>query len=335
MSFKSVSKPIIIVGTAGTLVLGVGNHIWRQEHRPKLLDVYVFNLISGRSMFIRTPDDKRILVDGGGNADVIREVTQTLPFYSRRIDVLIATNSEAKNISGLIDILDRYHVSQVFVPAVTLQSLNLASSSDGVYETFLEKIQSSKVQIREISAGQTIDLDSVVRFTVLFPTNNIAFKYSKSSAPEVLFDLSYGNTSINFLGNASVKVQKFIASTTLQKKIVTTGSHSIDDLDTSMSRREQQTDGRSILILSHSALSTNVSTLLVQKLQPDYLIYSKAIRNTTKISKTEVKPVVDPLAYINRSRRFNVKEIGTVHIISDGKATRLKSEESDKYDYNL
>ena len=107
---KIASKPLIVVAAVGAVALGLGGYVWKEENRPAILEVYVFSLSSGRSIFIRTPEDKRILIDGGGNSDIVDELTQILPFYSRRIDAVVATNSEGNNVSGLIDVLNRYIV---------------------------------------------------------------------------------------------------------------------------------------------------------------------------------------------------------------------------------
>src|ERR1700690_3654211 len=94
--FQSFARKKIIL-TAATAILAtatLGGYVWKEEHHPAILEIYAFNLKSGRSYFIRTPDDKRILVDGGANSEIIGELTRILPFYSRRIDSLIATGQD-------------------------------------------------------------------------------------------------------------------------------------------------------------------------------------------------------------------------------------------------
>jgi beta-lactamase superfamily II metal-dependent hydrolase len=295
MSTKIFSKSAIIVAAVGVVTLGVGNYVWTQEHRPKVLEIYVFALKSGRSVFIRTPEDKRILIDGGANSDVVREVTSILPFYSRRIDALIATNAEGKNIAGLIDILDRYDIEKVYVPIFTTQSLSLASSTDQIYDTFIERTKSTGLVLDEVGEGRVIDFDSKVRASIMFPTGNAVFQYSKASAPELLLKISYGDTSAVLLGNASVKVQKYLASTT-----------------------EGSTD---VLVVSHSALPVNMSSKLIEQLKPKYLVYSKTV--SLAGSKSSKKPVIDPLEYIPSEDKFNIKKEGTTHFVSDGVNFRI------------
>ncbi len=288
MSLNLTSKPVVIAATAGLLILGVGGYVWRQEHRPQNLEVYIFDLPSGRSMFVRTPDDYRVLIDGGSGPGVIRELTKLLPFYSRRVDALICTDPVGKNVNGLIAVLDRYQVDKVFVPKVTDQSLGLASSTDQAYEVFLERVKNSSVVLKEISAGDRVWLGGKVRLAANFPVevgtdedrnSRPEFVYSLASSPEILFSLKYSNSSLVFIGGASRKVQEYLA---------TAASGDIVGVD--------------VLVVSHSALKTNMSQNLLNLTSPKYLIYSK---------RPADHDPPDP------SGKINTKN-GTVHLVSDG-----------------
>jgi hypothetical protein len=49
------------------------------------------------AVFLQTSGGKRILINGGGNSEIIRKITKVIPFYSRHIDTIISTNEEDKN----------------------------------------------------------------------------------------------------------------------------------------------------------------------------------------------------------------------------------------------
>ncbi len=300
---KSISKPVIIATSAALAVTGIGVYAWREEHRPPILEVYVFSLPSGRSMFVRTPEDKRILIDGGSNSNIIREITGILPFYSRRIDSVIATNAEGKNISGLIDVLERYQIGEAYIPGQILQTLGISSSTDQIYSTFLDTLSREGIHTSELSAGDSVALDQKTSLRPLFPVPAKQFTYSKASAPEILFNVSFGATSIVFLGNASNKVQKFLTSPPSTGSLTSSG---VDQAD--------------VLIVSHSALPANVSPELIKKISPAYLVYSKTLDR----EGTKKKIIPDPFAYLSEDRKFNLKESGTVKITSDGATVQIK-----------
>ncbi|MEI7463110.1 MAG: hypothetical protein WCK03_01790 [Candidatus Taylorbacteria bacterium] len=307
MSARSIINPILVSVATGTLALGVGNYIWKNENRPKILEVYVFALKSGRSVFIRTPNDKRILIDGGANSDIIRELTEIIPFYSKRIDTIIATNTDGKNISGLIDVLDRYVVDHIYQPSITTKSLMLTRSTDQIYETFIGELTKKGIEVHNITASESLRLDTGVDARILFPTNKTDFVYSKASAPELLMTITYGKTSITLLGSASLKIQKYIA-TSLETPIINDG-RVIKDMK------------ESVVIFSNSALPTNISKSLIDKLEPKYFVYSKILNSS---SKTLQKAKIDPLSIVDIDKRVNLKETGNIHFVSDGSSIDIK-----------
>lgn len=306
----------ILVGGAVVLSLASysGMHIWHEEHRPPILEVYIFNMKSGRSMFVRTPEDRRIVINGGNGSEVVRELTSILPFYSRRIDAVFATSDKAGDVSGLIEIIERYKVARAYVPAITVNSLGLGSSTDSVYDTFLKELDRDIIPVERLSVGDTIALDSKTNARVLFPISASQFQYSKTSAPEVMFSIEYGKTAVTFLGNATKKIQKAIRA----KSVVLSSG---------------------VLVMSANAQPKDVSIELIDALRPKHLIYSKSIKSNpasiliddsigdashlTKENQN-TKPLIDPLGLIADDRRFNLKD-GSIKITSDGGRISVES----------
>ncbi len=312
-----LAKPFII-GAAATLALsGVGAYAWKENHRPHILEVYIFALKSGRSLFIRTPEDIRILIDGGANSEVVTELTKILPFYSRRIDALIATHTEGKDVSGLIDVLKRYRIGRAYIPRITLDGEGIASSTDHIYETFIETLNDLKVDIQEVGAGDHIDFDAHVSGNVIFPAQTTDFQYSKASAPELVMNISFGSTTISLVGGVSTKIQKYL---------VTKGALNHSD----------------VLVVSNNGSTSNMSAQCIDAVRPQYFVFSKAVSKSDSSSsnkkilpqrgnqthKTAVtattKKLEDPLATILIENRFNIQEKGTVKIISDGKTISIQ-----------
>ena len=269
--------------------------------RSSLLEIHVFSLKSGHSMLIRTPHDKRILIDGGSNTEIIRHLTNILPFYSRRLDVIIATGTDDKDVSGLIDVLERYDVDMVYVPAYTLQNIGVKSSTDVAYQTFMKVVEKKGIELQEFKRGDSSNLDDVV-INTLFPVQSEQFSYSKASFPEILFQISYRDTSILYIGDASMKVQKHIASTSA-----------------GMIRESD------VMIMSQAATTANLSHILIDGVRPDYLIHSQVLSRSVPSKKT-VRSIADPLVGILSDHRFNLRERGDVKIVSDGSKVTISTE---------
>src|SRR5690606_35866914 len=107
----------ILVGSAlcGVIVLLTALH----SLGDGLLHVYFLNIGQGDAALIRTPDQEYMLIDGGPDDTVLRELAAVMPFYERRIDVIVLSHPHADHIDGLIEVLERYKVGAVMITGVS------------------------------------------------------------------------------------------------------------------------------------------------------------------------------------------------------------------------
>ncbi len=230
-------KKIVIFCLTLFFLGAVGFYIARYEFREPMLEVYFFNLNKGRSIFLYGPDGKTILIDGGQNGEVIRELSKILPFYRRRIDVVIVTSALPKNVGGLSEVLDRYEVNKIIEPTLMGTSTAL--------QLFQKTAKKKKVPIEKVEKGDSFAIDSM-QFKVLFPDPD--FKYNKSSLPELVLQVDYKDTTLVFLGDSSKTIQKSF----------------IKDLEKIY-----------LVEFAHGATKSRVSADLVSKLQPEVTVSAK------------------------------------------------------------
>ena len=85
---------------------------------PILADVqHVLNVGQGDAILIQGPSGVRILVDGGIDGLVLeRELARQLPWWSRRLDLVVLTHPNADHVTGLIEVLSRRPVSMILDP---------------------------------------------------------------------------------------------------------------------------------------------------------------------------------------------------------------------------
>lgn len=301
---------MLVTVTASITVIYTLNETRREPN----LEIFAFDLGSGRAVFVRTPNDERILIDGGANSEVVRKITKILPFWSRRIDKIVATNGLGKNVGGLIDVLNRYEVGEAIVPKYTVESLGLVSSTDQIYATFVEKLDELDLLIKEVAADERLvfdrerdggkgrsDILSPPTAEVLFPADPDDFEYSKTSAPEIILKITHGSTSFVIFGGGTPKIQKFVAAAESRDRI-------------------------SVLVVSNSATYSNTAAQAIEQWNPGFLVYSKS--TTGSLSSGSVgKEKDDPIASIPEANRYNIKEKGTVKIVSNGSQVTIGTEE--------
>lgn len=93
----------------------------------------------------------QMLVDGGPNSSVLKCLGDHMPFYDRRIEVVVLTHPQADHMNGLIDVLKRYTV---------LQFVKESVSNDTVgYRELMKLI--AKMNVVAVYSGDEIKLSPV------------------------------------------------------------------------------------------------------------------------------------------------------------------------------
>lgn len=268
-------------------------YLIRIDARSRNFGLYVFELKNNIAVFLQTSSGKRILINGGGNSEIIRNITKVIPFYSRHIDTIISTNEEDKNITGLISVVGRYCVEQAYMSGVNMQDLGLATTSNKIQDTYVHELKKKKIHVQYLLRGNVIKLDDKTDIEVFFPVQSETFKYSKASAPELVLKIRHDNYNFFLLGNVSKKVQKFLA-------LNSDGSDDpMKDSAGKISPRENN-----ILILSHGLSKTNTDENFLDLIKPHKIIYTQA--KSTIISNS-----------------YNIREIGSVFLDIDENDVRV------------
>lgn len=176
---------IIIFGYAALVLL------WRQIPDQRF-HVYFLDVGQGDGILIKTPENHQILVDGGPENFILGELIEVMPFFDKSMDLVILTHPHADHISGLIEVLKRYHVENVLITGVDYKSPE--------YTEFLNEISAQNVR-------------------VFWAEEDTDFKFG-----EVLVDVIYPEMQLNFdkfgnINNSSIAMMiKF-----RDKKILLTG----------------------------------------------------------------------------------------------------------------
>ena len=74
------------------------------------LEVVVFDVGQGDSIFIETSDGFQVLIDGGPGLTVLEKLGQEMAFYDRTIDLIILTHPDHDHLFGLLEVLKRYKI---------------------------------------------------------------------------------------------------------------------------------------------------------------------------------------------------------------------------------
>ncbi len=134
---------------------------------PETLEAHVLAVGHGLAVIVRSPANQTMIYDCGrmGEPQVGRRVIAPA-LWSRgvqRIDVVILSHADSDHFNGLPDLLDRFAIREVRVPA------GFGGSANPEANRLLELLKSRKVPIRDLEAGGRVDLGPGVDVEVLHP----------------------------------------------------------------------------------------------------------------------------------------------------------------------
>ena len=86
MKFKKLFGILICVGLicANFFIF----YFLHTENNRQFLKVVFLDVGQGDSIFIEAPNGRRLLIDSGPSAAVVRQISKQLSFYDRKIDII-------------------------------------------------------------------------------------------------------------------------------------------------------------------------------------------------------------------------------------------------------
>jgi competence protein ComEC len=164
------------------------------------LKVAFLDVGQGDAIFIKSPSGRQMLIDGGLNNSVLRELGKVMPFYDRSIDVVLATHADQDHIGGLVEVLKRFKVD-LFIR-------NNATSTSDVYKELENLIREKNIKEVIIIAPQILSLGENTEFDILFPTQNTAGWETNDAS--IVGKLVYKNNSFLFTGDSPQTIEKYL-----------------------------------------------------------------------------------------------------------------------------
>ncbi|MEK7185391.1 MAG: MBL fold metallo-hydrolase, partial [Patescibacteria group bacterium] len=186
--FQKIGAGAVIV--SGALAGFLWYAVWR-ESRGDLLTVAFLDIGQGDAIFVEAPNGNQMIIDGGPNASLLRELGKVMPFYDRTIDVLVVTNPDKDHFAGFVDVLKRYQVDLVIESGT--------KNDSEIYKTFDAAVKKEGSKRVIAKRGMSLVLDDgahaggtatargensrqKVSFDVIFPVQDVSkFKTNDGS----------------------------------------------------------------------------------------------------------------------------------------------------------
>jgi len=102
------------------------------------LEVVFLDVGQGDSSLIKTPAGQVVLIDGGPDNRVLRELGKNLPFQHRRLDFLILSHYHDDHFVGLIETIKRYRVGTLIYSGKDVDSPLMSELLDTAFKYKVE-----------------------------------------------------------------------------------------------------------------------------------------------------------------------------------------------------
>ncbi|MFH1863531.1 MAG: ComEC/Rec2 family competence protein [bacterium] len=195
MKKKSV---LIILGT----LFGFNILAWLAVYslNQPFLEVTFFDVGQGDSVFIETPRNHQILIDGGLGSAVLEKLGKEMPFWDRTIDLVVLTHPDFDHVSGLLEVLQRYKVENILWTGILCETAEC--------QEWHKLIKEEGANVYLAQAGQQIKGGGVL-LHVLYPLENLeGKKVSNTNNTSIIARLVYGENSFLFTGDAYQSVER-------------------------------------------------------------------------------------------------------------------------------
>lgn len=220
----------------------------------------------------------QILVDGGPNSKVLNCLGKYMPFWDRRIEMVINTHPEADHYTGLIDVLKNYKVDHF--------GTNGSTSSNQGYKVLESLVGGNSIPTTTLTTGTAIKAD-LIYLDILNPDK--VNQYTKSNNNGVVILLKYN---------------QFEAILTADTE---------NEVSEKLSRLEKIKDLNYIKVNHHGSRNGMTENLLKQ-VSPEVAVISNGTRNIYSHPHEEIIEMLQKY----QVKILRTDEVGDVVVTTDG-----------------
>ncbi len=174
-----------------------------EQVKDNILEVHFFDVGQGDAIFIETPNGQQVLIDGGPDKTVLEKLSQVMPFYDRKIDLLILTHPDADHITGLVSVLEYYNIGRILFSGLTKDT--------AIYQKWQDLIEDKEIPLTVAQAGQQIILQEGIVMKILWPDQSLLESFSEPcNNVSIVGQLIYGRTEFLLTGDIEKKVESHL-----------------------------------------------------------------------------------------------------------------------------
>ncbi|WP_255488076.1 ComEC/Rec2 family competence protein [Ornithinibacillus hominis] len=171
-----------------------------QSHQAPKMEVHFINVGQGDSIYIKTPNKKHILIDGGPPMAGKKVVRYLKGLGIDKIDLMIATHPDRDHIGGLPAVMKEFKVKEI------LDSGKLHITR--AYANYINEVRKQEIPLKVAKAGKELPIDTLLDIRIL----NAHGKHKNNNQSSIALKLSYNDIDFLLLGDIEDAQEKKIAA---------------------------------------------------------------------------------------------------------------------------
>lgn len=246
----------------------------------------------------------QILVDGGPDSSINGCLGRHLPFWDRKIEVVIVTHPQEDHFTGVIDVVRRYKVGLFLHPGV--------EGSSAAWGVLKEELKKRSVVQKIVSSGNKIRYASLY-FDILYPPRE--FIGSDPNEYSIVGTLSFGEFDVLLTGDITPGISDQLALPSSRAHFMVT--------------QWNQTEGSTVkevevLKVPHHGSKNGLTNALLEKTNPKLALITVGKNNRYGHPHPEVIKLLSEKAI----KILRTDLDGEVEVVSDGKRWWVKGMDS-------
>ena len=242
---------------------------------PKDLQIYFIDVGQGDSCLIITPNDNKILIDGGeGEPEVL--ISYLLDRKIKTLDYIMISHFDSDHCNGLIEVIKSLNVKNILI---SKQAYFCEE-----YKNIANIINLKKIKVTFVKQGDILNVDKNVKIDIFYPTKDL--EYEDLNNNSIVAKLTYNSFSILFTGDIEKSEEDLI------------NKYKSGELESS------------ILKIAHHGSKTSSSEEFLEAVKPKIALIGVGKNNTFGHPN---KDVIERLKNIN-CKIYRTDEMGEIEI---------------------
>ncbi|HEX7586633.1 MAG TPA: ComEC/Rec2 family competence protein [Patescibacteria group bacterium] len=213
------SRRIILVSLFFLLITALILSVVIFYSKSQELKVIFLDVGQGDAILIEQGQNQ-ILIDGGSSGQTLLEkLGKYVPFWDRKIEIVIATHPDADHIGGLIDVMRTYQIGEI---------MDTQTPSDSqIYKKYREIIDSEKIAEVEGVAGVNIKIGDSAEMKIVSPVENYNPNEKDTNLNSIVARLKFGENSFLFTGDLPSDGEQALIKTgeNINSQVLKVGHH--------------------------------------------------------------------------------------------------------------